>query len=87
MQEMLQKHRQTGETLWNILLKALVPLSAKAGGAGAAGSSSVSVGGINQRTVLLGAAGTGKNQRGMSVVPSYSHFSVEQVVQEQPLSF
>lgn len=32
------------------LVKVLVPLSAKAGGAGAAGSSSVSVGGINQRT-------------------------------------
>lgn len=72
------------------LVKVLVPLSAKAGGAGAAGaagSSSVSVGGINQRTVLLGAAGTGKNQRDVSIAPSYSHFSVEQVVQEQPLSF
>lgn len=87
MQQMLQKHQQTGETLWKILLKVFVPLSAKAEGAGAAGSSSVSVRGINQRTVLLGAAGTGRNQRDLSVAPSCSHFSAEQVVQEQPLSF
>lgn len=64
-------------------VKVLVLLSAKAGSAGAAGSSSVSVGGINQRTLLLG----GSRDWEKSVFPQLLHFSVEQLVHEQPLSF
>lgn len=65
-------------------VKVLVPLSAKAG---SAGSSTVSVGGINHRTVLLRAAGTGKNQRDLSVPPVTPTFQWSRLCRNNPTHF